>query len=230
MSDAPPPKPRSSCLGKLLALFSIAGIGGLGVAVWFVWQAQDLSDIKGIGAGADGKSARNLKAVLKSSVDRAYPVTLSEEEINLYLRQTLEAKHEGFLAEEQELRGVYVRLKDGQAEIIMERAVFGRPITVSMYLRIEQSETMQGIERTVLRDGGEFFAEAPRLKRGGRFGRLVVPQGFLLLVLPSFEKLAEVYREEISEGIEEMARITIEEDKLVLDPRPDGGQSSLEGF
>lgn len=200
------------------------------MAVWFVWQAQDLSDIKGLGAGSRGKGARNLKAVLKSSVDRAYPVTLSEEEINLYLRQTLEAKQEGLLAEGQEFRGVYVRLKEDQAEIIMERTVFGRPFTVSMFLRIEQNETMKGIERTVLRDGGEYFAEAPRLKRGGRFGRVVVPQGFLLLVLPSFEKLAHVYREEISEGIEEMARIKIEEDKLVLDPRPDGGQSPLEGF
>lgn len=230
MSDEKPLKPRSSCLGKLLALFSMAGIAGLGVALWFVGQAQDTSDIKGVGAGSEGKSARNLQAVLKSAVDRAYPVTLSEEEINLYLRQTLEAKQEGMLGSVVELRGVYVRLEEDLAEIVMERSVMGHPFTVSMYLRIEQHETMQGVERSVLREGGPYMADAPNLKRGGRFGRLVVPQGFLVLVLPAFEKFAGVYKEEIAGGIEEMSRISIQEGKLVLDPRADGGTSSLEGF
>ncbi len=231
MSDERAVKPRSGCLGKFLTLFAMAGIGGLGVALWFLFQPQDLSDIAGIGPASASKSSRNLQAVLKSSVERAYPITLSEEEINLYLRQTLEAKQGGLLGSAVEFQRVCVRLEEDLAEIVMERSVMGYPFTVSMFVRVEQSETLQGVERSVFRDGGPYMEEAPRLRRGGRFGKLVVPQGFLLLVLPSFEKFAAVYRKEIGEGVEEMSRITLQEGKLVLDPRPDGGtNSALETF
>ena len=64
--------------------------------------------------------------------------------------------------------------------------------------------------------------------RGGRFGKLVVPQGFLLLVMPAYEKLVPLFREEIHLGFEEMARIKIEKNRLVLDPRePSGDPSGL---
>ncbi len=231
MSDEKVVKPRSGCLGKFLALFAMAGIAGLGAALWFLFQPQDLSAIAGTGPASAGKSSRNLQAVLKSSVERAYPITLSEEEINLYLRRTLEAKQGGLLESAVEFRSVCVRLEDDLAEIIMERSVMGHPFTVSMFVRVEQNETLQGVERSVFRDGGPYLEETPRLRRGGRFGKLVIPQGFLLLVLPSFEKFAAVYQKEISEGIEEMSRITIQKGKLVLDPRPDGGtNSALETF
>ena len=62
-----------------------------------------------------------------------------------------------------------------------------------------------------------------KLVKGGRFGQLVVPQGFLLLVLPAYEQLAALYRKELELGFEEMSRITLADGKLILDPRPDGG-------
>jgi hypothetical protein len=103
----------------------------------------------------------------------------------------------------------------------------GRPLTLSMFVRVEQTIGMKGETSTsILRDGGPFLPEIPRLAmlvKGGRFGRLVVPQGFLLLVLPSFGKLADLYQAELEQGFEEMSRISIADGKLVLDPRPDGG-------
>ena len=109
----------------------------------------------------------------------------------------------------------------------MERTVMGQPLTLSMYVRVEQTLSVKGTtQTTVLRDGGPFLPEIPRLGKlvkGGRFGRLVVPQGFLLLVLPAYEKLANAYRRELELGFEEMSRITLGDGKLVLDPRPDGG-------
>ena len=81
------------------------------------------------------------------------------------------------------------------------------------------------------RNGGPYRPEIPNPQVGGRFGKVPMPEGFLLLVLPAFEKLAEVYRTPPGEGgmarlipekeidfIEDMARIRIEEGKLVLDP------------
>lgn len=217
-------KPKGSCLGKLVTLVALAGVAGLGVAVFFMARPQDLSDIKGI---AGTNKSRDLRAVLQSAVDRGYAVTLTEEEINLYLKQTLLAKQGGLLEKAVGFDGVRVRLEEGRAEIIMQRSVMGQPLTLSMFVRVEQTLNMQGTpQTTVMRDGGPFLPQLPRTERlvkGGRFGQLVVPQGFLLLVLPAYEKLAALYRKELELGFEEMSRITMSDGKLVLDPRPDGG-------
>ena len=69
--------------------------------------------------------------------------------------------------------------------------------------------------------GGPYIKDLP-LNRGGRFGQLVVPQGFLLLVLPSLQKLAKLYETEVELALGRMARIRIEKDKLILDPREPG--------
>jgi hypothetical protein len=219
-------KPKGSCLGKLTVLFAFAGVAALGVALFFITQAQDLSDIAGRKPAAGEEKARDLRAVLKSAVEDSYPVTLTEEEVNRYLRQTLAARQGGLLEKAAALEGVRVRLEKDRAEIITERTVAGWPVTLSMYVRVEQTIDVKGKIRTsVAREGGPYLPEVPRLEhllKGGRFGQLVVPQGFLLLVLPGFEKLATVYKDEIHYGFEEMARITLEEGKLVLDPRPEG--------
>ena len=106
--------------------------------------------------------------------------------------------------------------------------------TTSPTSRVEVILTYDRAVTNVMRNGGTYFPQMPdspiaqKLMKGGRFGQLVVPQGFSHLVLPSFGKLAGVYKTELSSAFEEMARITIEDGKLVLDPRPDGG-SALPG-
>jgi hypothetical protein len=229
------PKRRGSCLGKLVSLFTFAGVAGLGVAVWFIFQPQDMSDIKGTSPALSGAKARDLRAVLKNAVNQNFPLSLTEEEINFYIKQSLAAKQGGLLEKFVTLDDVRVRLEKGRAEIIVVRSVMGRHLTISMYFRVEQVVGIDDREVTnIIRDGGTYFPQMPdspiaqRLLKGGRFGQLVVPQGFSHLVLPSFAKLADVYKTELSSAFEEMARITIEDGTLVLDPRPDGG-SALPG-
>lgn len=235
MAEEKQEKPRGSCLGKLVSLFTFAGVAGLGAAVFFIFQPQDLSDLKGLNPASalNGGKARDLREVLKNSVNRGYPLTLTEEEINLYLGQTLKAKQGGGLDKLVNIDRVCVRLEEERAEVIIERSIMGRPVTVSMFYRILQEIDMNNSTKTsVVRDGGQFFPDLPRLERltkGGRFGKLVVPQGFLILVLPSFEKLAPVYRLELEQAFEEMSRITISKGKLVLDPRADGGSALPQG-
>ena len=230
------PKRRGSCLGKLVSLFTFAGVAGLGVAVWFIFQPQDLSDLKGTSpVSASGAKARDLRQVLKNAVHQSFPLSLTEEEINLYLKQSLAAKQGGLLEKFVTLDDVRVRLEKERAEVIIVRSVMGRPMTTSMYFRVEQViELNDRAVTNVMRNGGTYFPQMPdspiaqKLMKGGRFGQLVVPQGFSHLVLPSFGKLAGVYKTELSSAFEEMARITIEDGTLVLDPRPDGG-SALPG-
>jgi hypothetical protein len=227
MADSSNSGSSGGCLRRLLSTFILLVVCGLGTAVFFVTQPQDLSDIGGYNSAASVESPRDLRAVLRASLDRGHAVTLSEMEINRWLGHTLAAKQGGPLAGKVSLDRVCVRLEDGVAELIMERSVFGKPFTVSMFVKVEQTESSGGVRTAVHRHGGPYSPDLPKPMRGGRFGKLVVPQGFLNLVIPAYVKLAETYHEEIRLGFEEMAGIRIESKRLVLDPKdrrnPTGG-------
>lgn len=215
-------KPRSpGCLSRLFSFFLFLAAVGLFVALFFALQPQDLSDIKGYGANAT--TPRDLTQALRNAEERGYPLTISEADLNAWLAHTLIAKQDGYLGGEVKLKGVAIRLEKDRAEVILERTMFGKSFTTSMYLRIEKIETAAGRETLVHRDGGEYLKDQPRLKKGGRIGRLVVPQGVLVLLLPSFGELKNQFSEEIELAIEKMARVTIEDGKLELDPREQGG-------
>jgi len=230
-----PPKPRGSCLRKLLSLFTFAAMAGLGVAVFYIVQPQDLSDIKKVTAAPSARPimAERLKQAINEPERYTSGLSITEEEINQFLEQTLVAKQGGALEKWVTLDSVRVRIEKDRAEIILVRSVFGKPMTTSMYFRVEQIVELNDRPTTLVhRDGGTFFPQIPdtvlaqKVVKGGRFGQLVVPQGFLrALALPPFERLAEVYKTELELAFSQMARIHFEEGKLVLDPRPDGGSA-----
>jgi hypothetical protein len=212
----------------LIFLILMAAAGCLGTAVFFIAQPQDLSDIGGYAPMAKPTPVREMKPVLKNALDRGYPVTLTETEINHWLGRTLAAKQGGLLADQVSLDRVWVRLNEGHAEVIMERKFMDRPFTVSMFLQVDQVQGAKGMHTEVLLHGGPYHSSLPKPPKGGRFGRLVVPQGFLLLVMPAYRKLASVFQEEIHLGFEEMSRIKIGENRLELDPRdPSGGPEAM---
>lgn len=228
MAESSKPKSGGGCLGKLMFLFFLTMGGGLGAALFFIAQPQDMSDIGGYSPTARATPVRDMKAVLKNSLDRGYPVTLTETEINQWLGRTLVAKQAGLLANQVTLDRVWVRLEEGQAEVIMERRIMGRPVTVSMFVQLEQFQGAKGLRTEVLMHGGPYHTSLPHPMRGGRFGKLVVPQGFLLLVMPSYRKLAAAFPQEIHLAFEEMARIKIGDNRLELNPRePSGGAGAM---
>jgi len=232
-SDSKKPKSGGGCFRKLIILVVLLGTFGIGVGYFFITQCQDLSDIGGFGPVAKATPVRDLKVVLRNSIDRGYTVSLTETEINQWLGRTLRTKQGGLLAKQVSLERLWVRLNDGFAEVIMERKFMGKPFTVSMFLKIEQTQGPREVVTEVHLQGGPYHINLPHSKlgwvstecpppfpsRGGRFGKLVVPQGFLLLVLPSFKKLPDLFHEEIDLAFKEMARIKIEKNRLVLDPK-----------
>jgi hypothetical protein len=213
------PKSGSGCFSKLLGLVLISG---LATAVYFISQAQDLSDLQ-----TKNSSPPDLKVALKEAIRNDAPLTLSEGEINRWLAQTLVAKQGGLLAEKISLDRVCVRLQNQRAEIIMLRHCFGYPFTISMYLTIERSLDDTGPITTIRPTGGPYLADYPYPPIGGRFGKLVVPQGFLHLILPSYERLAAQFSEEINLAVVKMWRVRIEPQKLILDPREPLGNRGM---
>ena len=215
------------CFSKLILLVLLLAAAGLATAIYSAIQPQDLSDLSSPPAAENPAAPRDLKLVLKNAVERGYPVTLKESELNQWLGHTLVAKQGGFLEGKVTFERVWVRLEEGRAEIIMERKFLGKPFTVSMYLQIERLEGPQGAFTEIEMHGGPYHADFPKPPRGGRFGKLVVPQGFLILVLPAYEKLAAQFTEETELGLREMSRIRIEKDSIVLDPREPLGQQGM---
>lgn len=228
MDTEAPSTPRKSgggCLGKLASLLVMTTVLAIGAAVFFIAQPQDLDDIGGSGPPEKAVPVRDLKVVLQNSLDRGYAVTLTETELNQWIGRTLTCKQGGLLEKHVKLDRVWVRLKDGVAEVVMVRRVMGRPFTVSMFLKIEQEQTARGVQTRVHLHGGQYHPDITAPTMGGRFGKLVVPQGFLILVLPAFERLSALFHEEIELGINRMARVKIEKNRLVLDPNEPGADA-----
>ena len=226
MDETSKPEAGGGCLGRLLVIGLLLGAVALGLAVFLISRPQDLSDIGGHGPQHEEAPARDMKVVLRNAVDRGYALSLSESEINRWLARELECRQGGLLGGEVKLERVWVRLDEGHAEVIMERSVRGQTFTLSMFVTVEQSEGPKGVRTEVHLHGGPYHEAMQRPMRGGRFGRLVVPQGFLILVLPAYQKLAGLFAGEIA-LIEEMSRIRVENKRLILDPRDPSADASL---
>lgn len=227
MADSSQSIPGGGCFSKLVFLILLAAAGGLGAAIVAAIQPQDLTDLRNPTPNAEAAPVREMKAVLKNSIDRGYPLTLQETEINQWLARTLTTRQGGFLKDKVTLDRVWIRLEEGQAEVVMERHFLGKPFTVSMFYQVERLEGPQGTFTEIQLHGGPYHPDFPKPPRGGRFGNLVVPQGFLLLVMPAYKKLAELFPEEIELALREMSRITLEDGQIVLDPREPLGQQGM---
>jgi hypothetical protein len=215
------------CFSKLLMLILLAAAGGLAAAVFYATQPQDLTDIGGYGPNAKPLPERDMKVVLRNAIDRGYAVTLSEAEVNQWLGRTLATKQGGVLASQISLDRVWVRFEDSRAEVIMERRFMGKPFTVSMFLQVTRMENLKGTTTEVELHGGPYHPDFPNPPRGGRFGKLTIPQGFLLLVTPAYKNLAAVFPDEIRMAFSEMSRIKIEKGNIILDPREPLGVGSV---
>lgn len=214
-------KPKKGCLGKLFGLLIFFVIIGLGVAVYFITLPQDLSDIEGYAPSASTAVSppRDMETVLTKSIEGDYSVTLSEKELNDWLGRELKLKQGGELGKWVSIKRVWVRLRENVAEIIMVREIEGKEFTTSMFLQVEQTESNTGITTQIHLHGGGFHELIPVPTRGGRFGQLTVPRGFLIMVMPDFQKIAALFDTEIDLGFQRMARIRIENKRLVLDPK-----------
>lgn len=227
MAEGNSSKSGIGCFSKLILFVLLVMATGLATAIYSAVQPQDLSDLNSPPPVANPGSQRDIKMILKNAIDRGFPVTLKESELNDWLARTLVAKQGGFLEGKVTLERVWIRLEEGRAEIIMERKFLGKPFTVSMYFQVERLEGPQGAFTEIALHGGPYHADFPKPPRGGRFGKLVVPQGFLILVMPAYEKLAAQFAEETEFGLREMSRIRIEKGSIILDPREPLGQQGM---
>lgn len=218
MGDTAKSSERSGCMGRIGLLFLICLFAGVIAACYYIAQPQELGEIGGYRA-EDNEPARDLVVVMQKSLEKGHSLALTEAEINRWLARTLSTRQGGVASQWVTLDGIWVRLMDGYAEIVQERTVMGRVFTVSVFVSIERKEEAGRVHKQAHIHSGPYHKDLPRPVRGGRFGRLVVPQGFLLFVMPSFQKLAKEFQQEIKLGFEEMSSTRFEKRRLILQPR-----------
>jgi hypothetical protein len=225
MADATNQPKRGGCFGRLILLFLLALFAGLLAAVYCMAVPQEASDLdlsrSGAGNGPNGPPTRDLSAVLAKSLQHGHSLAIRESEINQWLTHTLHCEQSGLLARWVTLDRVRVRLENEYAEVILQRSVMGRPVTVSLFVSIHQTTDEQGrTHKQIQLHRGPYTESLPRPRRGGRFGSLVVPEGYLYCIQPSFRRLAMVYEKELRLAFEEMAEVRFEKNRLILLPRP----------
>lgn len=208
---------------KLFVLLCLLIISGLGYCVYYNFIPQDLSDIDGYHEDDRVQIPPSVSGAIENAAKTRQAVELTERQVNSWLAENLKTKQEGLFAEYVTLKGVWVRFEEeegGRCEIIMEREIQGHVHTVSMYVRIERKKKENDSYTTFIRkDGGSLLGIIPA---GGRFGQVMMPQGFLLFVSSAFESLSELFEQELKwmeKDITETGagRIVFEEHKMRID-------------
>lgn len=102
--------------------------------VVFIFLPRDLSHVSGY-PYESSKAPNPPKNLLKIAEDQLVKdegsVSFTEEEINTYLNQRLNAKQRGAFGSFVKMNGVYLDLKKNEATIFVERKIFGLPFTIA---------------------------------------------------------------------------------------------------
>lgn len=150
---------------------------------------------------AEKGTPRNLlEESQKVMMTRSEKVTFSEAEVNEYLNDRLQGEQSGVLATIVKFKGVYVDLTPGLAEIIVEREIFGKPLTTSCKMRAEP-----------------FKSQIVYRPTGWTIGRIELGSRNIKPVVGMFKRLQETMNEEIS-TMKQMVNVKFEQDRIILDP------------
>lgn len=185
-------------MGVFLFLIAIAMMA----IVAFVVMPKDVSHVKGypIDPLTEKKDQRNLlDEAQKVMVSRDKDLVISEAEVNAYLNHRLQGEQTGMMAALVKFRGVYVDFTPGFAEVIVERELFGLPITMTARVKPEL------FQRQVI------YRPA-----GWSIGKIEFNSRNIKPIIGMFQRIRTTCQEEFS-TMRQMADVRFEEDKVILD-------------
>lgn len=191
-----------------------------GVKIFPAVMAYDVDEIDARKEILDGSYVRSspLPDRLNNAIESNQPITFSEFEVNVWLRNRLQVKQGGYLAPYATVRGVWVNFipgedgAPGEIEYIIERELpEGINHVVSLFMKFDMSKNGFRIHR-----------------HASHVGQVKLPGGFARLVMPSFSHMAEELSEELklykddslnSAKALKIHKITIGDGLITLDPR-----------
>ncbi len=152
-----------------------------------LWVPQDLSDVAGYN---DTAAARDLTALIRNA--NGAPVTITEAELNRYLRDTCRMRQTGIFSIITHCQGIAVRIHNGYAEMIFDRLMGANMHqTTAVYLTFSQENKLGAPELKVELRGGEPLPG--NMPNGGSIGSISLPQRHVLMLRPALESLITCY-------------------------------------
>ncbi len=150
---------------------------------------------------ADSSKPRNLlEESQKVMMSREAPVSFTEKEVNQYLNDRLSGEQSGLMATIVQFKGVYVDFTPGLAEIIVEREIFGKPLTTSAKVTAEP-----------------FKSQIVYRPAGWSIGRIELGSRNIKPIIDMFLRLRENMGEEYA-TMKQMVNVKFEQDRITLDP------------
>jgi hypothetical protein len=211
-----------SLLKTVIAVLVLISLTSMAAHVILSWIPRNISSAERLD-DTETKTV-DLGQRLKKSVEEAYPIEITESELNRYIAEKLTLTQSPIVDDFVQINGVYVDLMPDVLDITIERT-FDYPSnqqedgskkldflpmaqTVSMQLKVRSEETPDGAVKTVV--------EFP----GGSFGKAPAPGMLVTLVKPSFDVIAQFFEEELALGYRQMTYVKVEDGVIKLDPRP----------
>lgn len=177
-----------------------------GVSLFPALRAYPLDDIAGRTKLLEGGAGRapKLKERLANAIESNIPISFREEEVNAWLAHRLQIKQAGPLAQLVEVVGVWVELRKGEVEIIIERKLPNAQNHVtSLFMGFDRNEKGYSITR-----------------HSCHIGQLRLPGGFARLLMPAYQNLAKELEDELQPYYEhKIFDVRVEDGVITLDPR-----------
>ncbi len=171
----------------LAAALFLVFTGSLAYVVVRMWTPQNLRDVAGY---TDKGKAKDISSALKNGGGKE--LIFTEGEVNRFLRDTCRMRQTGLFSIIAHAQGVAVRFHDGYAELVIDR-LLGANIhqTTAVNLSFQQVMEHGRPSLQVSFCGGDpIFGNMPR---GGRIGRVAVPERHIRMLQPALMTLLACY-------------------------------------
>lgn len=199
----PQPVVYGGGISLMTVLLSLVALGMFAVVV-MVAMPKDLSAVAGYPSSpiATGTPPRNLLAEMqKEMIDRKAELVFTEEEVNRYLGRRLAGEQKGALSSLVTFRGVCIDFSPGKAEVVIEREIFGRGLTLSVDLV-----------------ANEFRRQVVYKPVAWHIGRISLGSRTVKPVVELFSRLLGSLGDEY-QSIQQMGSVRFEADRVVVDAR-----------
>lgn len=186
-----------SFMTVLLTLVALAMLGIVAMVV----LPRDMSTVAAYPANpiTSGKPRNLLEEAQKMMISRTADLIFTEEEVNQYLNHRLQAEQTGPMAALVKFRGVYIDFTPGMADIILERELFGLPLTMSATIT-----------------AGKFRQQTVYSATNWHLGRIDLGKRTIKPVLDLFLRLRSSCHDEF-QTLQQMVDVKFEDNLVVLD-------------
>ncbi len=191
--------PSGGGISMMTVFMTLVALGMLGVVAMIILP-REMGSIKGYPVTPMGKEEpRNLLSeAQKLMTGTEGKVTFTEAEVNQYLNQRIEGSQGGPLGALVQFKGIYADFSNEQAEFLIEREIFGYPVTMSSKIKAEAFR------------GGLTFRP-----NGWTLGKIDLSTRNVKPVIEMFLRMRGAFLDEY-QVLQTMANVSFEENKVTL--------------